>query len=79
MTKGHLVQLNPVLVKKLAMMNQEASPFRQRGFHFTNTPPGFDVVFNLFKSVMTDKNCNRMKEENMEVTMNKYKTKGQRN
>lgn len=34
-------------------MNQEAMPYRQKGFHFAHTPPGFDVVFNLFKSLVT--------------------------
>lgn len=29
-TKGHLLQLDPLLVKKLALLNQEGSPLKQR-------------------------------------------------
>ena len=28
-TKSHLLQLDPLLVKKLTLLNQEGSPFRQ--------------------------------------------------
>lgn len=41
-------------------MNQEANPFRSRGFHFVNTPPGFDVVFGLFKSLTNSTNQNEL-------------------
>lgn len=54
-TKGHLLQLDPLLVKKLAVLNQEGSPMKQRGIHYLHTPPGFDVVFNLFKGTMQSK------------------------
>lgn len=55
-TKSHLLQLDPLLVKKLAVLNQEGSPMKQRGIHYLHTPPGFDVVFNLFKSIMQSRN-----------------------
>lgn len=55
-TKSHLLQLDPLLVKKLAVLNQEGSPMKQRGIHYVHTPPGFDVVFNLFKGIMQSKN-----------------------
>lgn len=55
-TKSHLLQLDPLLVKKLAVLNQEGSPMKQCGIHYVHTPPGFDVVFNLFKSIMQSKN-----------------------
>lgn len=55
-TKSHLLQLDPLLVKKLAVFNQEGSPLKQKGIHYLHTPPGFDVVFNLFKSIMQSKN-----------------------
>lgn len=55
-TKSHLLQLDPLLVKKLAVLNQEGSPLKQKGIHYVHTPPGFDVVFNLFKSIMQSKN-----------------------
>jgi len=37
-------------------MSQEASPTRQKGFHFINTPRGFESVFNIFKTFINDKN-----------------------
>jgi CRAL/TRIO domain len=57
-TKSHLLQLDPLLVKKLAVLNQEGAPVKQKGIHYLNTPPGFDVVFNLFKSITQTKNQN---------------------
>lgn len=33
-TKSHLLQLDPLLVKKLAVLNQEGSPLKQRGIHY---------------------------------------------
>lgn len=51
-TKGHLLQLQPALVKKLSVMNQEGTPFKPVGIHYLNPPPGFEVVFNIFKNMM---------------------------
>lgn len=67
-TSAHLMQLNPAMVKKLAMINQEGSPLRQKSFHVLNTPPGFDVVLNLFKSIMTSKNLVKIADDAMEVS-----------
>lgn len=55
-TKGHLLQLQPSLVKKLSAMNQEGTPFRPVGIHYLNTPPGFEVVFNIFKNMLKTSN-----------------------
>lgn len=55
-TTSHLLQLDPLLVKKLAMLNQEGSPMKQRGIHYVSTPPGFDIVFNRFKNILQSKN-----------------------
>lgn len=55
-TMAHFKQFNPMFMKKLTLMMQEASPTRQKGFHFINTPFGFDAVFNLFKSFINEKN-----------------------
>lgn len=67
-TKSHLLQLDPLLVKKLAVLNQEGSPMKQRGIHYLHTPPGFDVVFNLFKSIMQSKNI-QTEEHPIEVVI----------
>lgn len=55
-TMAHFRQFNPTFIKKITIMSQEASPTRQKGFHFINTPMGFETVFNVFKSFINDKN-----------------------
>ena len=60
-TMAHFLQFNPTFIKKMTMMSQEASPIRQKGFHYINTPIGFEAVFNMFKSFMNEKNKSRVK------------------
>lgn len=67
-TKAHLLQLNPYLAKKLAILNQEASPVIQKSTHYLNTPPGFGVVFNLFKNMMTSRNGGNLEAQEVEVS-----------
>lgn len=57
---AHLVQIQPAFMKKLAMLWQEATPIRQKGFHYINIPRGFEQVFNLFKSFMNEKMKSRV-------------------
>lgn len=52
----HFMQYNPTFIKKMQMMSEEGSPLRQKQFHYINTPKGFDCVFNVFKSLMQEKN-----------------------
>lgn len=59
-TMAHFLQFSPQFVKKMTLMSQEASPLRQKGFHYINTPKGFEVVFNMFKSFMSEKNKSRV-------------------
>lgn len=59
-TMAHFLQFNPTFIKKMTMMSQEASPLRQKGFHYVNTPVGFESIFNLFKSFMNEKNKSRV-------------------
>ena len=59
-TMGHFLQMTPSFVKKMAMLGQESSPFRQKGFHYIHTPSGFETVYNLFKSFMNEKNRSRV-------------------
>ncbi|XP_062554101.1 alpha-tocopherol transfer protein-like [Armigeres subalbatus] len=59
-TVDHFLQFSPTFVKKMTMMSQEASPLRQKGFHYINTPCGFEVVFNMFKGFMSEKNQSRL-------------------
>uniref|UniRef100_A0A182PGB9 CRAL-TRIO domain-containing protein n=1 Tax=Anopheles epiroticus TaxID=199890 RepID=A0A182PGB9_9DIPT len=59
-TSAHFLQFSPTFVKKMTMMSQEGSPLRQKGFHYINTPTGFETVFNMFKSFMSEKNRSRL-------------------
>lgn len=60
-TMAHFMQFNPTFIKKITIMSQEASPTRQKGFHFINTPRGFESVFNVFKSFINDKNKTKVR------------------
>lgn len=59
-TMAHFMQFNPTFIKKITLMTQDASPTRQKGFHFINTPFGFDSVFNVFKGFINDKNKTKL-------------------
>lgn len=59
-TMAHFRQFNPSFIKKITLMTQDASPTRQKGFHFINTPFGFDSVFNVFKSFINEKNKTKL-------------------
>ncbi|XP_019530553.3 alpha-tocopherol transfer protein [Aedes albopictus] len=55
-SSSHFFNFNISFLKKAAILNQQGCPLRQKGFHFINTPKGFDIVINVFKSLMTQKN-----------------------
>ncbi|XP_062554116.1 alpha-tocopherol transfer protein-like [Armigeres subalbatus] len=55
-SSGYFFNFNLSFLKKAAILNQQGRPLRQKGFHFINTPKGFEVVINVFKSLMTEKN-----------------------
>lgn len=59
-TMAHFLQFNPQFIKKMTFLSQEASPLRQKGFHYVHTPSGFETIFNLFKSFMSEKNKSRV-------------------
>lgn len=59
-TMTHFLQMTPGFIKKMTMLGQESSPFRQKGFHYIHTPSGFETVYGLFKSFMTEKNKSRV-------------------
>lgn len=52
----HFQQFTPSFVKKMTYFTQNASPFRSAGFHYVNTPPGFEYIFNMFKTFMSEEN-----------------------
>lgn len=57
---AHFLQFNLTFVKKMTMLGQEGTPLRQKGFHYVNTPSGFELVFNMFKGFMSEKNQSRV-------------------
>lgn len=60
---SHFLQMTPGMMKKLALMSQEAVPIRMKGFHHVYTPKGFETIFNMFKNFMNEKNKNRVREK----------------
>jgi hypothetical protein len=60
-TMSHFMQFNPTFIKKITVMSQDGGPIRQKGIHFLNIPYGFDSVFNVFKTFMTEKNRKRVR------------------
>lgn len=61
-TMAHFLQFNPTFMKKMTMLNQEASPIRQKGFNYLNTPSFFETMFNMFKVFLNEKMLSRVKK-----------------
>ncbi|XP_052871522.1 alpha-tocopherol transfer protein-like, partial [Anopheles cruzii] len=62
---AHFLHFSPSFVKEattsmLVMWSQEGSPLRQKGFHFINTPSGFEMVYDIFKNFFNKKNRSRL-------------------
>lgn len=72
-TFAHLVQIQPAFVKKLTMLWQEATPIRQRGFHYINVPRGFEQIFSLLKSFISDKMKSRVRLREIRIDLKKTK------
>ncbi|GAB0090863.1 hypothetical protein DMENIID0001_056310 [Sergentomyia squamirostris] len=56
----HFLQFTPTFVKKVMVIYQDAMPVRLKGFHCINTTPGFEIMFNLFKGFLNEKNRNKV-------------------
>lgn len=63
-TIKHFTQYNPMLVKKMMTITQDACPGRLKGLHWINCPKGFETVFNLFTVFMNEKNRSRVSQNN---------------
>lgn len=54
-TLAHFSAMTPQMMKKMAMMMQEASPFRLKAIHYINTPAFFEKFFNIIKQFLNEK------------------------
>ncbi|XP_068620796.1 uncharacterized protein [Battus philenor] len=59
-TMSHFLQMTPTTIKKMVVSSQDAMPLRMKGTHYLNTPTGFETVFNAVKSLLNEKNQNRL-------------------
>lgn len=57
---GHIIQMQPAFLKKSLMIFQESSPIRQKGIHYINAPKGFEPIFSLVKSLLSEKMKSRV-------------------
>lgn len=60
-TAAHFFQITPSMLRKVLLLKQDGSPLRQKGFHFINTPPGFEMLANMGRKLLTEKNRNRVR------------------
>ncbi|XP_055530860.1 alpha-tocopherol transfer protein-like [Wyeomyia smithii] len=58
-TAGHLFQFDLDFLKQVAVLYQDASPFRMRGIHIFNPPPGMETVVKVFNGLLSSKNQDR--------------------
>ncbi|CAK1603323.1 unnamed protein product [Parnassius mnemosyne] len=59
-TTAHFTQINPMLMKKMSVSFQDASPVRMKGAHYVNTPTFFETIFNFMKNFLNEKNKKRL-------------------
>lgn len=52
---GHFTTFTPSLMKKFAVMTQDANPMRMKGFNYLNVPSFFESIFNFFKTFLNEK------------------------
>jgi CRAL/TRIO domain len=61
MTMNHMLQMTPSFLKQITMLTQEGSPLRSKATHYINIPPSFEIGFNVFKKLLTEKNRSRVR------------------
>ncbi|XP_050361887.1 uncharacterized protein LOC126781108 [Nymphalis io] len=59
-TLAHYLQMTPAMMKKMAVLSQDAAPMRMKGVHYINTPAGFETVFSAIKNLLNEKNRKRL-------------------
>ncbi|CAH2066480.1 unnamed protein product, partial [Iphiclides podalirius] len=59
-TMAHFTQISPMIMKKMTVAFQEATPIRMKGAHYLNAPSGFETIFNFMKNFLNEKNKKRL-------------------
>ncbi|CAH0749103.1 unnamed protein product [Diatraea saccharalis] len=59
-TMGHFLQMTPIQMKKLVISLQDVNPFRMKGTHYINVPPGFEMFLNALKALLNEKSRSRL-------------------
>lgn len=57
---GHLLHFDPSYVKKVFTMVQDGMSARFKGIHYYQPPTGFETFVNIMKSVLNEKNKQRV-------------------
>lgn len=57
---GHVMQMTPTMIKKFVVYAQDSSPLRLKGFHYIKTPSAFEMIFNMLKKFLNEKNRSRV-------------------
>lgn len=57
---AHVLQMTPMVIKKMTTFAEDAVPIRLKAIHIINTPKGFDKVFNVLKPLMPVKQQERV-------------------
>uniref|UniRef100_A0A182UKP3 CRAL-TRIO domain-containing protein n=1 Tax=Anopheles melas TaxID=34690 RepID=A0A182UKP3_9DIPT len=55
-TANHLMHFEMDLLRKVAILNQDASPLRMQGIHLLHPPPGAQTALNIFNGLLSEKN-----------------------
>lgn len=59
---AQFAQMSPALMKKMALLSQDASPMRMKSFNYLHMPSVFETMFNLFKSFLNEKIRGRVRK-----------------
>ncbi|XP_026331064.1 alpha-tocopherol transfer protein-like [Hyposmocoma kahamanoa] len=57
---SHFSHMTPLLAKKMIVATQDAAPMRMKAVHYFHMPSSVETIFNLMKSLLNEKNRNRL-------------------
>lgn len=64
-TANHLMHFEMDLLRKVAILNQDASPLRMQGIHILHPPPGAQTALNIFNGLLSEKNQHKRVSKTM--------------